>query len=250
MQDFSSPLAQPFDFPEGEHGVLLIHGFTGTPAHVRLVGEGLKEKGFAVQGILLPGHGESPEAMKKAAWQDWLLAARMAAQKMKAKYRYFSVGGLSMGGVIALILAEEMNVNACVPIAAPVKTTNRFQGIAPLAAPFYPMIHKRADGARATLDARYDIGFTSYPTSSVHHLSVLMRRARQNLGFIRCPILVIQSRKDQTVTQDSPELILRGVSSRKKAQLWLENAPHVCTISPEYPRITEAMASFLRDAEE
>ena len=78
MQDFSSPQAQPFDFPEGDHGILLIHGFTGSPAHMRLLGEGLKDKGFAVRGILLPGHGQTPEALGKVKWQDWLLASRQA----------------------------------------------------------------------------------------------------------------------------------------------------------------------------
>ena len=71
MQDFSSPLCQPFDFPEGDHGVLLIHGFTGSPAHMRLIGEELHQRGFAVRGIRLPGHCENEEAMGRATWQDW-----------------------------------------------------------------------------------------------------------------------------------------------------------------------------------
>ena len=57
MPDLSSPLAQPFFFPEGEHAVLLMHGFTGSPAHMRKLGEALHARGFAVRGILLPGHG-------------------------------------------------------------------------------------------------------------------------------------------------------------------------------------------------
>lgn len=249
MQDFSSPLAQPFSFPEGDHGVLLIHGFTGTPAHMRLLGESLHAQGFGVRGILLPGHGEDPEAMARVTWQDWLLAARMAAREMRQSYPHFSAAGLSMGGVLALILAEEMDLTSCVPISAPMRTVNRFRVLSPLAAPFYPMIHKRADGARATLDPRYDIGYESYPTASVRHLNVLMRRARQHLSLIRCPILAIQSHQDRTVTADSPEIILRGVQSPVKASLWLDEAPHVCTIAPEYPKIAKGMAEFFRRAE-
>ena len=63
MPDLSSPLAQPFFFPEGEHAVLLMHGFTGSPAHMRKLGEALHARGFAVRGILLPGHGGVPEDM-------------------------------------------------------------------------------------------------------------------------------------------------------------------------------------------
>ena len=249
MQDFSLPQARPFDFLEGEHAVLLIHGFTGSPSHMRLVGEGLRERGFAVRGILLPGHGETPEAMGNAAWQDWLLACREAAKELRQNYKHVTVAGLSMGGCLALMLAEQMEVEACVTIAAPMKTTARFRSLAPLAAPFHPMIHKQADGARNTLNPDYDIGYDSYPMTAVHHLSVIMSRARKYLSLIHCPILVIQSRGDRTVTPDSPQIILDGVSSMIKAQLWLDSAPHVCTISPEYGKIVEGMAEFLEKAE-
>ena len=249
MLDFSAPQAQPFLFAEGEHGVLLIHGFTGSPAHLRLIGEGLRDNGFSVRGILLPGHGEYPEAMAKATWQDWFQASREAAAEMRKQYRFFTVAGLSMGGCLALMLAEQMDADACVTIAAPMKTTARFRALAPVAALVHPMVQKRADGSRNTLDAAYDIGYDSYPMRSVHHLSVIMARARKDLALIRCPVLAIQSHGDKTVTPDSPEIILNGVSSKIKAQLWLEDAPHVCTISPEYPKIIQGMAEFLRRVE-
>ena len=76
-----------------------------------------------------------------------------------------------------------------------------------------------------------------------------MHRARRDLSLIRCPVLVIQSHGDKTVTPDSPDIILNGVSSGNKAQLWLDDAPHVCTISPEYPKIVSAITEFLRKAE-
>ena len=249
MQDFSSPQGKPFDFPEGNHGVLLIHGFTGSPGHMRPLGEKLREAGFAVRGILLPGHGESPEALERVTWQDWFLACREAAVEMRDRYPFFSVAGLSMGGCLALMLAEQMEADACVPIAAPMKTTARFRSLAPAAALFHPMIHKRADGARDTLMADYDIGYDSYPTASVGQLSAVMRRAKRDLSMIRCPVLTVQSRGDQTVTRDSPSIILQGVGSPVKQELWLESAPHVCTISPEYEKIAAGMTAFLRAAE-
>ncbi len=246
MQDFSLPQARPFDFPRGNHGVLLIHGFTGSPAHMRLIGEGLRDKGFAVRGILLPGHGETPEALSRASWQDWLLACRQEARDMRENYRYFTVAGLSMGGCLALMVGEQMQPDACVAIAAPMKTVRRFRSLAPLAALVHPVIEKRADGARNTLDPAYDIGYSSYPTASVGQLSKVIRKTRQDLHLISCPVLTIQSRQDKTVTADSPALILEGLSSPVKAQLWLDSAPHVCTISPEYGKIVNGMADFLK----
>lgn len=231
------PHARPFSFPEGDHGILLIHGFTGIPDHLRQIGEELHERGFGVWGILLPGHGTVPEDMARVSWQDWLLEVRTAAREMQAAYPHFSVAGLSMGGVLALMVAQEMDVTACVPIAAAIKTTNKFRWAAPLAAPFFPMIGKKGN------DGHY------YPTKSVHDLSVLIRKARRDLSLIHCPVLAVQSRLDKTVTADSPQIILDRVSSREKAMLWLETSPHVCTNTPEYPLIVDAMEKFLRQAE-
>ena len=249
MPAMDSGLAKSFDFPEGDHAVLLIHGFTGSPAHMRLVGDGLREKGFAVRGVCLPGHGTVPEDMLKTGWQDWLLCVRTAVKELRERYAYVTAAGLSMGGVLALMLAEENDLTACVPIATPMGTVNRFRFLSPLIAPFVPMLKKRVDPVRATLHAQYDVGYEVTPTAKVRDLSVLMRRCRQQLHLVHCPVLVIQSHGDRVVTPDSPGIILDGVRSEKKGQLWLDRAPHVCTISDEYPRIVDAMASFLRGCE-
>lgn len=250
MPDLTSlPLAQPFDFPEGEHGVLLIHGFTGTPAHMRKIGDALHENGFAVRGILLPGHGTKKEDMARCSWQDWLLCARQAAREMRGSHRFFSVAGLSMGGLLALMLAEETEVTACVSIAAPIRTQNPYIRLALPLSIFHPMMQKKPDPARALLDAEYDLGYDGFPTKSVHDLSVLMARARQHLNLIRCPILAVQSQKDATVSPESLEWILRNVGSERKARLWLAESPHVCTITPETETLTRHMIAFLRGAE-
>lgn len=249
MDKFSLPQAQPFHLEGGEHGVLLIHGFTGSPSHMRLIGEGLNKAGFSVKGILLPGHGTRPEDMKNVSWQDWLLAARTAAREMQQKYKHFSVAGLSMGGVLSLILAQEMDVTACVPIAAPIRIFNPFRRLALVMSPFVPMIGWGPEKDEEEDKDTYHIGYSRYPTKSVHDLSVLMDRAEKDLSLIHCPVLSIQSRQDKTVKPESPKMILEGISSREKGMLWLETSPHVCTITDEKEKIIDAMAAFLRKAE-
>lgn len=251
MQDenFASPYAQPFDFPGGDHGVLLIHGYTGTVSQMRLVGEGLRDRGIAARGILLPGHGISPEALSRVTWRDWLSSARQAAEEMRGKYARFTVAGLSMGGCLALILAAQMDADACVAISAPMKTVNPFRNLAPLLSPVMPMICKRLDGPRDGLIHDYDFGYNCFPTASVRQLNAIIRLAYKSLPLIHCPLLVIQSHGDQTVTADSPRIILEGVHSAVKAQLWLDSAPHACTISPEYPKIVEGITAFLKKTE-
>lgn len=184
-RNFSDPMAQPFYFPGGEHGVLLIHGFTGSCAHMRLLGEHLRDQGFTVRGINLPGHGSRPEDMAKCTWKDWLQAAKMAAAEMQDQCKYVSVSGLSMGGVLTLLLAEQMHLTAAAPISAPMAVQNRAMPFARIGSLFIKTTYWKGDDARAAmLDQRYDYGYTCFPTRTAADLSKLIHMARQNL--VRC----------------------------------------------------------------
>lgn len=249
--DFSVPEAQPFFFRGGEHGVLLIHGFTGSAGHMRLLGEHLRDAGFTVCGINLPGHAQSVEAMDKTGWTDWLEAAKQALVELRKECRYVSVSGLSMGGVISLLLAEQMELTAVAPISAPMAVQNKMMPFAKLAAPFMPKISWGSDPERAgMLDVRYDLGYDGFPTHCAADLSKLIKMARRDLSAIVCPVLAVQSHGDETIAAGSADVIMQGVSSKVKRTLWLDKVPHVCTISCEHQRIADAIAKHLHEAEQ
>lgn len=248
--DFSMPQCQPFFLQGGDHGVLLLHGFTGSAAHMRLIGEELHARGFTVQAINLPGHATHMMDMLNYRWDDWLNAAKTAFAALQEKCRYTSVAGLSMGGVLTLLIAGQMDVTAAVPISAPMAVQNKLLGLAGPASLLIKTIMWGDDSHRAKLmNMDYHFGYQGFPTRSAVDLNRLIRTARQNLHTVTCPLLAVQSHADETVSQDSAEVIAAGVSSRTKGVLWLEEVPHVCTISPEYKRIAQAMAELFRSAE-
>ena len=79
----------------------------------------------------------------------------------------------------------------------------------------------------------------------------LARMARAGLARIHCPMLVAQSRRDQSVDARAPEIILRGaVNCFDKDMLWLESSPHVCTYGPEFPMLSQKVGSFLKRIDE
>lgn len=231
--DFSSPLCQPYEVRQGEHGVLLMHGFAGSAAHMRPLAEGLVQQGFGVRTINLPGHATTLEDMRRCSWQDWLNAAKEAFREMKEQYRFVSVTGLSMGGCLTLMIAEQSDPTA----------------IAPISAPYLPEIswQVRKDDA---LTPDYDLGYTGFPTKSAVDLRRIIHEARDNLCAVTCPVLCVQSSGDQVITPDSADVILQGVRSKTKGVLRLESVPHVCTISREGTRIAQALGAFFRKAEE
>lgn len=252
--DFSAEVCQPF-FLQGErrggktHGVLLIHGFTGTIAHMRMVANVLQEQGFTVMGINLPGHGTDMDDMASKSWQDWLDAAKEAFLRLKDQCDYVSVAGLSLGGCLTLILGEQMQPDAIAPISAPMGTQAPLWAAA-LAAPFMRTVWWRPRNEEtAQVMKEYDCGYPGFRTSCARHLNRLIKMARRNLHAVTCPVLVVQSRADGTITKDSADVILQGVSSERKDVLWLEDVPHVCTITREAGRIALALAEHFRRAE-
>ncbi|MBE5778918.1 MAG: alpha/beta fold hydrolase [Clostridiales bacterium] len=243
---FDLPVCQPVDFAGNEHGLLLMHGFTGSPAHMRKLADAVVEKGYTVKSICLPGHGTTEEDMAKASWQQWLQAAREATLDLMNRCKTVTVCGLSMGGVLALLVAEQMKVDACIPIAAPVYTKNRLLFMAGAAAPFIKRIAWGGNPQRFTLmDENYNYGYSGFPTAKGVDLHKLIKQARKNLFAIQCPVLAVQSDADETIWEGSADYIISNISSRHKWKLELHGVPHVCTITRETPAIVEGILRVL-----
>ena len=254
-RNFSDAVCQPF-FLQGKaengkiHGVLLMHGFTGTAAHMRLIGEKLHARGFTVMGINLPGHATNMDDMAQHTWSDWLNAAKDALLALKKQCDYVSVAGLSMGGCLSLILGEQMQPTAIAPISAPMGTQLPLW-MAKVARPFLPTIWwKTRDANPVPVVNEYDCGSPGFRSSCAGHLDKLIKVARRNLHAVTCPVLVVQSHADATIIPQSAEIILKGVSSEQKSVLWLDDVPHVCTITHEADHIAAALAEHFRGAEE
>ena len=254
VRRFTDAACQPF-LLEGEerggkrHGVLVIHGFTGTIAHMRPVADLLNKQGFTVMGINLPGHGTDMDDMAGKTWQDWLNAAKDAFLQLKGSCDFVSVAGLSMGGCLTLLLGEQMQPTAIAPISAPMGTKAPLWA-ATLASPVLKTVwwHSRREVPNPVRN-EYDYGYPGFRSRCARHLAKLIKLARRDLHAVTCPILVVQSHADETIAEESAGVILTGVSSGKKSVLWLEDAPHVCTITKDAERIAAALGEHFRQAE-
>ncbi len=244
---FQREVCQPFFHKGSEDGILLMHGFTGSAAHMRKIADRLAEKGYTVSTINLPGHATTEADMANSNWQQWLQAAKQATLDLKAQCKRVTVSGLSMGGVLSLLVAEQMQIDACVPISAPVDVKNKLLGLAAIAAPLYPRVAWGSPGKyHKGLDKDYDFGYSGFPTKKGDDLHRLIKLAKNNLFNITCPILVVQSEHDETIWEGSADYILENVKSEKRQKLWLSGVPHVCTISPELPAIVDAIDGLMQ----
>ncbi|PKM90356.1 MAG: carboxylesterase [Firmicutes bacterium HGW-Firmicutes-12] len=241
--------AQPF-FMLGDKKIicLLIHGFTGSPADVGVLGTYLHDKGYVVSSILLPGHGTTPEDMLKTAWPDWYGAVEEEYLRIKKEYEDYHIVpmGLSMGGILALHLASNYQVPGVVCFSAPIYMVDeRAYEASRFDNDFIPKNNDPEDIKREMAEGRFS--YNVMPTKPLVSLFELIDKVKPELGVIGAPALIIQSTDDNTVKPESATYIYEQLGSENKKLLWLKKSGHVITLGMERNQVFQAVEVFLQE---
>ena len=196
--------AETINLQEGNsRGILLLHGFGDTPQTLRLLANELHSAGYDVRAPLLPGHGRSFESFAASRWQQWLLFAREELATMRATHDSVTLGGLSMGGAIAAILAAENPDTPTLVMMAPYMDMPLTHKIAAFGYMFWGADRKRKGNSPGSikdpLERAKNVGYGAYSARLLHELSRLAAKARRALPRIKMPTLIIQSRTDPRV---------------------------------------------------
>ncbi len=237
------PGAEPFLLKGGSNGVLLIHGFTGTPAEMRLLGEALHRRGLTVLAIRLPGHGTCVEDMEPTNWRHWYGAAVDGFTLLSGLCTQVSVVGLSMGGLLSLKLAAETPVARVAALSTPIFLTAKRLPLLPIYRKFRRYIRKKRRDY--DVDPQYYVGYASTPLSCLSSLLDLIRSVQADLPLVRCPTLLIQSRHEHTVKPESATFILDHLGASDKQLVWLKKSGHVITIDNERQIVFDKVVEFL-----
>jgi carboxylesterase len=235
------PLAVPYaGGPDSGPPVLVLHGFSGSPRSMRPWAEHLASHGFRVDLPRLPGHGTSWRELNVTGWQDWYAAAERSLLRLAdATGRPVGVGGLSMGGALALRLAQVhpdlvralVLVNPVISIADP---RIRFLRLIRLLTPSLGGI--AGDVAKPGAD---EGGYDRTPLHALHSQTHLWAMARQDLSRVRTPLLVYRSRQDHVADPSSVTLIRDLTASEDRTFVVLERSYHVATLDHEAQVIFE-----------
>jgi carboxylesterase len=226
-------------------GVLVLHGFTGNPSSVRPLGEALADAGFCVELPRLPGHGTRWEDLQRTTWHDWAREAVAAFERLRARTRAQVAVGLSLGGIMALHLAETRgdDLAGVVTINAEMVNTHPLRHVAPLAKWILPTIPGVGnDIARPGADER---AYARTPSRAGHSYASFGKHVHRNLHAVTVPVLVFQSLQDHVIAPENGQRIYDGVSSRDKELVWLERSYHVATLDYDAPEIEKRTAAFV-----
>lgn len=243
------PDPSPFFLEAGPVGVLLIHGFTGSPPEMRLVGEYLHDRGLTVSGPLLPGHGTTVEEMNRCRWTDWTGHAEEALADLRARCDTLFVGGLSMGSLLTLYLAARHADLAGIILYSPATiVADRRIYLTPVIKHFLP--RQKGSGESDLTDPQAELRLWHYdetPVRAAHELLKLNLRVRRLLPRVTCPTLIIHSTRDTAIHPRSARYTYDRLGSTDKRLITLHGSGHCLTVDSEWERVAEETHRFIRE---
>ncbi len=239
------PGAEPYRHDGGEVGVLLCHGFTGSPQSLRPWAEFLAERGLTVSLPLLPGHGTRWEDMQVTGWQDWYAEVERELRVLRERCSRVFVCGLSMGGTLTLRLAARHG-DAISGIVL-VNPANKLHGLSPYALPVARHLVRTTKGITSDIakDGPVEIGYDRVPLHAAHSMRRLLRLVDGELPQVTQPLLLLHSPRDHVVPPVDSARVLSRVSSTDVTEILLEQSYHVATLDHDADRIFEESHAFI-----
>lgn len=245
-QDLREPLfiAKPASADGRKIGVLLSHGFTGSPASMRPWGEYLADQGYTVSVPRLPGHGTTVEEMLPTRFSDYTAAIESAYADLAAQCDVVVVAGLSMGGALVLQLAENhAEIAGVITVNAAVASTNKQLLLLPVLKHLVKTFPAIANDIKKP--ETVENGYDKTPLKPLASFVAAWKPIRAGLSRIQCPTLVFRSADDHVVDPSSARIILAGVGSVDKTEVVLHNSFHVATLDNDAPEIFETSRTFI-----
>src|SRR6516164_1938423 len=259
-----------FKVGKGRTGFLLIHGLGGTPVELKFVAKGLARRGFFVHCCQLAGHCGTEEDLIATTWQDWYASVVTAFDELRAQCDTVVVGGLSMGGVLALHLAAQRpdDVHG-LALYAP---TLWYDG---WATPWYRFVLRlcmltrlgqygisrlyrfvethpygiKDPAIRAVVVAAMRSGDSTAagimvtPGEAVRQLCLLVDQVKPRLSAIKTPALVIQAREDDLSSLRNAEYLQRHLGGLVDT-LILDDSYHIVTVDRQRDLLIESTVAF------
>lgn len=226
-------------------GVLLVHGFTGSPASMRPWAEYLNQKGYTVRVPLLPGHGTKPEDLNEVTWDQWPAKVEAELDELFKSCSKVFICGLSMGGGTTLNVATRLSkklsgiilVNPMIHVAF----------IGPEVAYFLSRFQKlrKSVGDDIKRPGVTEWGYDALPTRGVYQLLKMLKYTRSRLHDVTVPMQLFHSVEDHTLPVSNTEIIMKSVGSRIKQRIELTNSYHVATLDYDAEIIFENSKIFI-----
>ncbi|MEU7891561.1 alpha/beta fold hydrolase [Nonomuraea sp. NPDC049152] len=238
------PGAEPYHHDAGQVGVLLCHGFTGTPQSLRPWGEYLAAHGLSVALPRLPGHGTTWQEMSHTRWEDWYAELEKTFEDLRGRCAEVFVAGLSLGGCMALRLAEVhgSGVKGVIVVNPSIANDVPLLRLAPVLKWFIASVPGVANDIKKP--GAVELAYARTPVKAAATLPWLWSLVQADLGTLDAPVLVFHSPEDHVVKPTSVAILRERVAGVTVEEL--PDSYHVATLDNDADRIFAGSLDFIR----
>jgi len=233
--------------------VLLLHGFGSSPADLRELGSRLAEAGYAVSCPLLPGHGTSPEDLSHFRWPHWYAAAEAEYRLLRKDHGKVFVVGFSMGGTLAVHLAQRNELDGMVLLAPMLGVRHKWYYILP--AEWWAnsagriMRYASWEGRDISLmdksQAKRIVAYSRFPMNAVRSVLRFVRIVKKRADEISEPVLALHGEEDDVTSPGKVRRFMGRLGSRERRFVILERSNHFLTFDFDRERVFRETLSFL-----
>lgn len=251
------PTAEPFLLlgEPSKPACLLVHGFTGTPKEMRWMGDFLNQQGYTCLGIRLAGHATDPEDMIRSNWTDWTASVEDGYSLLRSLTANIFLIGLSMGGVLSLLMSTRLDAKGVVAMSTPYKLPDdprlrHIDWISKIVA-YMPKSNEEPGSSWFDKDAWKDhVSYPQNPVRSIGQLNQLLGEMRAVLPEVRVPLLLVHSQDDHYVLPENIELLYADlVNASDKTKLLITGSGHVLPRDAARHQVFQAALEFIQRIE-
>ncbi|MBO0763586.1 MAG: alpha/beta fold hydrolase [Hyphomicrobiaceae bacterium] len=250
----------------GRVGIVLIHGLGGTPVELRYIAQGLARAGHTVLCCQLAGHCGTPEELRRSTWREWYASVEAAHDRLAQRCDVILAGGLSMGGILALRLANERSagVHGLLLFAPTLKLDGWsmpwhsvfLQYVRPWPIPLeFDIAERDPYGLKDERVRRLVVasmqsgdagaaGVFSTPVRSFANFSALVAAVTPKLGEIRQPALIVHPREDDIASLRNAQYLQSHLGGLVDT-LVLDNSYHMVTLDQQRHIVAERTTGFV-----
>jgi carboxylesterase len=225
-------------------GILISHGFTSTPDSFRYIANRLGEAGFNVEVPRLSGHSSRWQDLNNTKYEDWINDLKSALAALRKRADKIFVMGLSMGGTLALRLAQlNPDIIGVIVINHAIFLGNPAVFLVPL----LRFIIKSTPAIAGDIKdpSAKELAYDRSPTEGVYQMTRLIKKVKKDFGLIKMPSLIFKSRDDHILPVKNATYTYSKIPSNDKELIWLDNSYHVATMDFDKDLIIEKTIYFI-----
>lgn len=235
---------KPFTYRGGSKAVLLLHGFTGNTADVKMLGRYLEKRGFTCHAPLYKGHGIEPNKLLQTGPNDWWQDVVDGYNFLKDEgFSEIAVAGVSLGAVFSLKVGAELPIKGIVSMCAPMQEKSiddLYKRVITFAEGYKKFEGKDDEQIRSEMKE-----LKAIPMPSLKELQQFIMDMSGKLNLITAPLFVLQGLLDDSLYKESAEIIYQHVNTEDKQLKWYEQSGHIITLGKEREEVYEDIYTFL-----